>query len=135
MTFREKTDHAIDRWRKLQKQALWCMGIAMVVNIGWGIFIIFFFIQRKAISQTWECLVGAFAVLALYFIAIQLGRANYSAWTKVRCPHCDRKLSYLLFDPSYSKWFFTLLWLPHLPGAVKLCPYCRFDFDAENGAE
>ncbi|MCK5850245.1 MAG: hypothetical protein KAH23_04960 [Kiritimatiellae bacterium] len=50
---------------------------------------------------------------------------------KVQCPNCQKKLGYLLLDPSYSKTF-SPIWLPRdIPDNINQCPYCHTNFEEE----
>lgn len=51
------------------------------------------------------------------------------------CPNCKKSLSYLVTDPNYTNKYFALELPEEFPPEIKLCPYCKFDFNIEVGNE
>jgi len=49
----------------------------------------------------------------------------------VRCPSCQKRLGYLLLDPSYSKTFAPIVMPSDIPTTITACPYCHADFEKE----
>ena len=45
----------------------------------------------------------------------------------IKCPACDKRLNYLLIDPSYSKTLAQFGIPKDLPDNVSACPYCHTD--------
>jgi len=51
---------------------------------------------------------------------------------KLRCYKCNRNLSYLFLDPSYSKTGTSLILPNGLPDEIAECPHCHADFQKTN---
>ena len=50
----------------------------------------------------------------------------YSKTKRIACPHCKKRVGYLLLDPNYTKKNDSPLFLPNgLPQNVTECPYCQ----------
>ena len=50
---------------------------------------------------------------------------------QIKCPQCGKSLSFLLFDPSYSKTNGVILLPKGLPLDRHCCAYCKASFDNE----
>ena len=71
-----------------------------------------------------------FSVIFFYGIVIYLF-IIFSLKKVIACPECNKSLSYLVTDSSYSPKI-IFFQIPHtLPEDIKICPFCKVSLSAE----
>jgi hypothetical protein len=79
------------------------------------------------IFQGMNLIVG---IIFYYGITIYLF-SIFSLKKVIICPECNKSLSYLVTDSSYSKKF-IFLGIPHsLPEEIDICPFCKVNLNTE----
>lgn len=82
---------------------------------------------------------GFFVVEGISALFALVTFMSFLVWTSavlgishtVRCPTCQKRLGYLLLDPSYSKTFAPLNMPKDIPERITACPFCYNDFEEE----
>jgi hypothetical protein len=68
-------------------------------------------------------LAGFFSAIVGYFTMVHAReRLHY----RITCPSCKERLGYLVADPNYTNYYFSLP--DSLSDNLKACPYCKNSF-------
>ena len=115
MTYRENIANLLKPLRRIQLVSLILILLGIVLTI------------VRLNSEGVDCWYGK--ILALTGVI-----GEFYCWAKARqikCPQCGKSLSYLLFDPSYSKTNGVIFLPKGLPSDRHYCAYCKASFDDE----
>ncbi len=111
-TFRQKTNHRLQYWRRWQ-----LVGLSLAQG---GFLLIIAFTAMSAIP--------VLAGISACGVAIMLG-IYCSVKRQLKCPKCGASLGYLVVDPSYAGTPGAIILPRQLPEKVTHCPYCKSSFD------
>ena len=126
MSFKSETGLQLEKWRRLQKTGLAVLLVSLVVTGGMALFLDFSGLGKPVFFILLNILFTLLAIPGLFLA----GKAMFRAWN-LHCPHCRKKLGYLVIDPNYSKCVFPMLRLPDFPDRIDRCPFCGFDLESE----
>jgi len=89
------------------------------------------FVATAITSVTMGDGIAAVVAIVSFIAAILWISAVLGISQTVRCPSCQKRLGYLLLDPSYSKTFAPIGMPSDIPRTITECPYCHVDFEKE----
>ena len=126
MSFKSETRLQLEKWRVMQRKGLGILFASIFIAGSIGFILEIVVHGGSPILIPFQILFSLLAFFGLFLV----GKGMSHAWN-LRCPHCRKKVGYLVIDPNYSKCFFPMLRLPDFPDRIKQCPFCRFDLESE----
>ena len=133
MTTKEKFDNTLSEKKKLIKKVL-LIWLSLMISMAFLTYINSAFVTDDIVNRVIS-IITLLVWLSCPFGFLWYIHIRQTMKKDFLCPNCKKSLSYLVTDPNYTKKYFALELPEEFPPEIKLCPYCKFDFNIEVGNE